>query len=1093
MRSLKKIGFLAASALMLFAVGATMTACGEPGKVKASTLVYDGSRISWGAVKGAEKYVVTINDKSVTTTNTTYPFSQGMSMDSVTVSIYAVNAKEKEGKEITRTFTRLEQISASEITFDDMGQMSWAEVVGADSYVLSIQAAGAQAQEINVADTTYNQFEKDKSLKIKIKPTTTDGLSYSKFTEIENRKMYLSEPTDFRYDGADLRWSGNANALGYEIYINGGKDGDAPRNATSYTFDAEDMSFDVSLIAKGGYNNGVDIYDSFMSEEKRFHFLPVIEDAAIVNGALTWTAIPEAEGYSVEINGEPHVATTNSYALPAGTSLSVRVKAVTSGEVYFSSYSVSKPAFILEAPELEWFESATLEDGNPANAIHWDAVRGAVTGYKVEIENPDGTKGGGDYNADTRNVEHAFTATGGTYKVRVQATSTDADTYPSVYSADMIVERLPAPVLRKNNPIESDPTDNSKFNVTWNRVTNASGYKIYKNAIAVTGVQIADYTATINSPIPSEATGNTEQTYMIQSRGNGVEALANGVQRVRLSSVIPAAGNSADTCSFTITSKAMPTGLDCDGQYLVWNGSANQYAIRGLGGNRPMSVTVAQYDCYNLTPGAFMPSVCAEGDGAAVLASNYTASINVTRLAAPVNMRVSNYMADLPCVSWDEVPHAVGYKMTVNSGQAVMDVNIGDAISADYITEKGVTIALTAVGNVEQDNVHYITSPEGAGKTFIKLDTPTFSNQRVQNGELVWNAPGNAQETSSTFTYTLYNGKGQEVEVSLTSTKIKLTELDTAPGVYQYYVKCIGDPSCINSNNSETIEFEILQTPTLTRARTMYTWEPVPNAKSYEITVDGVLAKTVDHIDKPEKEDYYSYVPDKFVMPKTQYLVQIRAIGDDGYTTVNSATHNVYQETLRLDSPSFSVAYRGEENAPNVYSVNGHIVVNALPVNNAKAYEYTVGGATSDELSELSYEALSVSTGTYKITVRAIGGTFDQAGNYYISSNSAAEQTIILHAPVQNLSMSTSGKISWQFTTSYNSTTTAPFNGVKVIVYGENDVVLEEAIVKDSGKSYQLQTAKANDVKRIEVISLGGTNTEKADIEVQSQVAIKRF
>lgn len=1088
MRSLKKFLFFMASACMLFAVGATMSACGNKvGAIKEETLLYDGTKITWAAAKNADKYVVTVNEKTYTTPNTYFSFSQGINLDSVTVSVYGVNEDEKEGKEASRIFTRLDPIAKSDITFDEMGVMSWAETLNADSYVISMKANGENAEEVVVADTSYSDFVTNKQLSIKIRPTTSDGLTYSKYTEITKKKTYLAAPTNLKYDGMELRWQGFPSAYGYEIYINGGKDGEATQNATTYTFDAENQTFSASMIALGGSSSYEDVYSSMMSEEKEFIFLDVINDLRIEEGKACWTGISEAEGYSIEVNDVPTEITATEYELPTGIDLRIRVKPLTSGEVYFSAYSVVKSGFVLEAPVLKWNESASLEDGEAHNAISWNEVKSA-TGYQVQIITPSGANDGGSYGPNQRNVEHSFTQTGGTYKIRVQATSDDEDTCNSKYSAEIIVERLPAPTLKARDAIVSDPWDNSHFTVTWNRVTTATGYKIFKNGAEVVGVEIADHTATVNSPIPDGTAANTEQVYMIQTCGTrGVEALANGVQRVRLSSVIPKEGNTADTCSFTISSKAMPTNLHCEGQYMLWEGSANTYAIKGIGGNQPAPVSVAQYDLYKLSAGAFQPSVCAEGDGAAVLASNYTETINVTRLAAPINIQISSYQADLPCLSWDDVTHAVGYKMTVNGGNQAMDVNSGDAIAAEHITTKGVSVGITAVGNIKEDNVYYVTSQESPVKSFLKLATPIFNKQLVQNGELVWNPPSNAQEVNNAFTYAIYNGSRRLVKNNLTSARIKLSELDTDAGEYVYYVKCIGDPNCINSEYSEEISFTILPAPTLTRAATYYTWEPVANAKSYELTINGQLAKSIDHVDEPEEPDYYTYVPDKFTMPDTEYIVQIRAIGDDGYETVNSAPFEIKQHTTRLDVPRFKLSYKGETATPNVYSENGYMVATATAVDCAKGYEFTIAGSNSGEIDGLSWEKKSTSTGVFTATVRAIGGTFVN-GEYYISSNFAEEQTIILHAKVQNIELSTSGKISWAW-----GGLKTPANGCVVTAYDVDGNVLATATITEGLRSYTVSTEIAKKIKRIEIVCLGGENTFQADLEVQSEVASQSF
>lgn len=1015
--NLKKLGFVAAGTLMLFAVGATMTACGgAPGKMKAETIVYDGETISWGEVKNAEKYLVTINDVPHVTTKTSYALSEKKAGDELVVSVCGLNAKEKEGKKATRTFTRLETISESTITFDEMGVMSWGDIDGADSYLLYIKENGGKTEEVTVSSSTYNEFPTGKQLTIKVRPYTTDGLTFSAWSK-SYTKTYLSQVENIKYDGETLTWNGVTFATKYEVWVNGEMQ---ELSGRALEYDAKQTTFNVQVLAKSSDPN---VYNSVMTDQKEFIFLPVIEDLTVADGLLTWPEVAAAESYDIRINnGTVQNVSDPFLKLDAGRSLSVEVKPVTSGEVYFSDWSVAKSAYVLEAPELQWNNSFKMEDGEEARAIHWNQVNGSVNGYMVTIEGPDGSKASESYGANQRDILHAF-ATAGKYTITVQATTETTDVYASAPSAPIIVERLAAPSLKKQNPIVSDPTNNQEFRVTWNAVSFASGYQVFKNGTVVSGVDSANYSTVITNPIPSEATAATTQVYMVQTRGAGLEQMGDGVQRVRLSSIIPTVeGNNFDTCSFEIKSMPTPTALNCAGQWMTWEGSAQKYAVRGIGSDKPFHTSEMQFDLYTLNAGRFYPSVCAQGDGGAVLASNYTTDITVERLAYPENIRVSSYKADLPCISWDSVAHATSYNMTVNASEQVQDVNSGASIAKEWIGTSGVSLGLTATCNEWEDNVYWVTSKESPVKSFLKINTPVFNAQVVRDGMLVWTAPGNANAVNNAFRYELYDGMGDRVKSGLTTPSISLAELGLPAGQHVFTVKCIGDPSCINSDMSNEAKFRILETPTLTHGETAYKWNPVGYARIYEVLVNGEVVKTVDHVAEPKDPDtYYSYTPDKFVAIDVEYTVAIRAVGDDGYSTVNSEYHSIKQLTARLASPSFKLSYTVDGVESDTYSPNGYIVSTiTTPNDKAKGYEFKIAGASSGEIKDLTCQKLSTDPGEFEATVCAIGGKFvwdetRQRYVYWATSDYAKVQEFVLHAEVENVIKSKEGhSIEWE-------------------------------------------------------------------------------
>jgi len=1069
--TMKKILLLILTVVMTVFVGAFVASCGEDelGTLKSSKILYDGTTITWAKVKGAKEYLVSVNGgEAKSIEDTKLLFSAGTSKDRDVIEVSIQPIGKEEGKKVSRTFTRLPKMDMKKVSFSEEGVMSWEEVEGADEYILSIGGT-----EVTVADLEYSAFTYDgKSKAIKIRPSCSDGSTFSAFST-STTKTFLAPilPETISYDGALIKWRGAGN--NYKVYIDGAEMFIA--QTAQQAFDAEQTDFFVEIQAIG---DGVNSFSSPLSKDveeadyqKTFMFLEVITDAAVVDGNLVWSEVEHADRYSVKINGLTYETQETTYPLTAGQDLNISVKAVVDeGEVYFSAYSDEFTAHILETPTLKW-NNYPLVDGNPMEAITWKLVDGNVKGYAVKL-----TFNGQPIVIDPLGeTDNAFVydfLDHGTYTVSVQATGAeDEDTYSSKFSREITVVRLEAPDQAAQGFITSDPTNNSKFTLTWKSVSGAKSYQIWKDGVVVDGLTTTNYSKEITNVIDPAEDAETKVTYGVQSIGE-VQHNADETTRVVLSSLI------RENLPAEITVLAMPTGVNiADGSTdLTWTGvsSANGYAVKGVGSTIPAGVTTESYSMKNLSRGDHNLQVCAKGNGGATLASNYTVAIPVCRLSAPENIRIGIDGANEGTWQWSPVPTQSGYggngyTLAIKGQTETQKVNIGDNIN-DLITTSGTTISVAANANEWLSGVYYLTSAYSTEQTFTKLQTPTFSSPIVRDRNLVWNEPTNKGNFSVS-----YNVYKNEVELYANVQNAPQMLLNsgtfTGGGTYPFRIKAIGNGTTyINSDMSEMKQVMVLPSPVVKFGEKAYEWEGVSDfATGYKVTIgeetDPVLL---------EDSNKYSYDPVNYLKKVNSYYdVQITATGynkyaedDSGLTVIDSWPTVMRTYVDRLKIPTISVEYQVNGEKATQCATNGELVVKVSEaVPHASGYSYMFNNTNKTSV-ELEQGMTPDSSGTWKISASAIGGTFDSNGTYYIDSEATTSKIITLLGSPSSDSITKMGNtLKW-------GAITGATKYKLILTYADGDKTVET-----QGASALISITDLSDVLSVQICAVGnGTN-----------------
>jgi|GEM_PF-1821080 len=995
MKKLRILLVLTILIVAIFALSACNLIAGPPQNLK-----YDGTTISWNAVEGADYYLVEIDngpEKKVLDTKLSYAANE----KEFTVKVKAVSElKQKlfKAKATEETFRPLPKIS--NIRFQEDGTAYWTAVANANAYAVMLNGKELDAY---ISGAQFKDFAAGENT-IQVRPIVEgDDSWYSVWSDAKSMTK-LGLPSNVTYDGEYIRWSSPAGgAFGYEVYANGIKLDTVSGTAAQY--DAKNINFDVTIKSLGNHSTS---FDSSISDAKRFVYLNTVSTITVADGIVNWPAVDGADSYIVKVDSSEYSVSTNAYSgLPADINKEVSIKPVSSNATYFSSFCTPKSIRLLSAPATEWIAGHDAHNGEVVNSIQWQQVLGAK-GYRVKMfynGEEVNLSSAANLSSDSRAFGYAFLEVG-EYKVYLKATAEGADIYDSVYGEPIIVTRLEAPSPAAQNYIVSNKVYIEEgFRVNFTSVSGAVGYQLYEDE----GLSLDYYTTTnqfnVVNVIGSE-NQTTQQNFVYKIRTKGAVA----GNRIKLDSL--------HTLSFDIIVQAMPALAKMEGYNLTWGAVGDaQYNVKVGTDISSSSSTVFNLDY--ILPGTYPVSVNAKGNGTNILPSVFTAEVTLTRLSAVENLYVTTGENEGLLRYTDHNTIAPSYRtfeIYIDGkleGNATVGsfANINDAIST-AVSNVFVRIVSNSYDSEhpygQPGAVYYMSSPDSTTIKLAKLAPVTFASPgpgRFTNTEFKWNAPANRNANGAYApTYIVYKG-AEDAESyhngELAGEVLDISKFEGRLDAYNFVVKAIGDGvRYLNSDPTNVVCIIKLPTPIVTIADSAYQWQKVANASAYSVFIDGI--KSLDEIHK--YGETYSFIPN-FTSAKS-YQIKVYAMGDNGYTSIDSDPHHFNQVTKKLSAPEFSFDY--SHDTINVEgTINIQITTQAKMVNDSpstKGYIYSIGGATnaSTEAYTLVYSHVVSTPGEHTLSVRAIGGDFDgeilEESFYYIASDTVGgnSHTLIL-------------------------------------------------------------------------------------------------
>lgn len=964
---------------VVIAAAALLSACDDAEEIideirveEPTGIAFDGEYITWQKVN-ADYYTVAVNGGEPQRSNsTTFKYE---SREDFEVTITSVLGESTASA--SKTFRHLQPIESENVTIANDGSISWQSVGGANAYLLTVNG---QQIASPVSDTVYDQLVPG-SNRVKIKPVVANDDSFYSIWSDEINVYIYSAPSSIRYDGIRLTWMGNAPD--YEVTING-----VAQNVRGNALDYNSGNSDFTVAVKAIGNHTTTFDSEEISEE--YHYLDPVTGIAVKDGMLVWNEVEGAEGYRINIDGvvQTEKITSNTYELASGKSVDVALMPYNESGNYFSSWTDTRSFYILSTPVTQW--NADLElDGNANNNFMWDAVN-AAAGYQIKLIKDGVPVSIEPLAGNIRSFAYAFEEVG-VYEISVKATASvgDANYSDSAYSKPVKVERLAAPTKAANNFIVSDPDSVSKgFTVSFVGVNGATSYQLFKDDISVASTM--GNTITDNNVIGGDIATEQHYTYKLRSMG--------GIKTVSGTTYVTLPCLTSNALSFDITVSAMPTGLEMAGFNASWDPTTGSYCV-SYDGNR----TTANMEFLNLStlaPGTYDIAVCTRGNGSTVLASNFTAPITVTRLAAPTNIRIipndGNGMLE-----HDDVTYATSYSAYIGLSTEALDETSWNNMY-DLIGTQGTDVSMTANANEYNGTVYYMTSPVSPTARFVRLEAPVFGEGALSsNSALVWNPSGNINTSEYTPTYRLTI---DSIEQTVSNgTRLSLEGLPA--GVHTITVKAIGNEvKYLDSEESSVISFTKIDTPQMTVDGKGYHWLNDANAVSFTLEIDGTRVSDNLTVDGAT----HSYMP-RFTT-RGDHIVKLTAVGN-GVDTVSSDPYVYTQKSEFLSAPEIEYSYSNPDGFVKGGSINVSIV---SPDPNAGGYQYDVYGASVTS-TETSFSKEIDNPGTVTIKVKTIGGTIDGNEVYYIDSVFTQEYSIILlSAPNTNsFGINGNGQIQW--------------------------------------------------------------------------------
>lgn len=965
---------------------------------------YDGQYLTWNKVD-ADYYTVSINGGEAQRVNsTTYAYTSSETDFDVTVS----SVKGEASKSVSKTFHKLAAIEQLNVHND--GTVWWDAVAGASAY--EVQVNGQVVGQ--VTDVTYDGLSAGNN-RVKVRPIVSGDNSFWSLWSDEKRVNVYAAPSNIKYDGTVITWSGNAPS--YEVCINNDVN---VVTKPSFEYISNNVDFDVEIKAIGDYTT---TFDSSVTSES-FKYLSPVRDLSVENGNLVWGEVENAKGYKVHIyedgtTGNVYtVSGTEFTALAAGKSFNVEVLPYNDEGNYFSTWSAPKTVRILETPVVTW-ETALNPDGVATNNLTWQVVTGAID-YMVEFTDPEGKT---TLSATANKIEfgNAFSMVG-EYKIRVMAMAADGGvSYDSKYTKDIKVIRLPAPTAPKSNFIVSDASDLSEgMTINFNQVGGAYGYRLYKDGEPVQSVASNVSSFTVNNIVDGGNLAGSEIEYSVQSVGQtpSQSANANNGFTVTLDSLTDS--------SLKAEVNVLPAPAWNDdktqniaGTTLRWNavgGAVNGYTVRynssKVAVNDGTSVPLTEI---LTTAGSYEVAICARGDGAGTLASNYNPAIDVQRLATPTGLHVLSENDGTLTFTNYAIDNATygGYRVTVSSETTTRTY---ESLTNFYaaISTAGSTVYVVYVGNRWVENTYYLESLPSTAKTFIRLAAPTFSENSLSTQEyLTWNAPVNISGYSPE--YTIFADKIANPNERDRSFDLSFLEA----GEHIFSIQAVGDgQTYITSEPSVEIKFTKLETPQIKVTGDGYRWNSVQNATSYQLHIGNTLKYSVNH----GTGGQYGYMPEYGDVGT--YTVKLEAVGNgsaslsaESINTISSDALTFEQKVTKLSAPTLSARY-----SDSAYVSNGRIIADITTASTlqsgynilrradgtmpAISYQFEVGTSLISD-DGTCVEVTINSPGTYAVKAKAVGGIFGVVDSVSVTSDGVSPADTVFHTTSESSNTST--------------------------------------------------------------------------------------
>lgn len=925
----------------------------EIAQVSAESIKYDGETLTWNSVLHADSYEIKTNGNVTTSTEAKLAT---VIAENVTFEIRGLVDETNESFKSCSTSTSK--------SFEYKGQIK----VNREGRTLNWEAvADAKGYQIMENGTLYHGYQSETSYDL-VAVKQEDGTLTSQFkvkAEFEDEKYFtiwseelsfqiLATPENVLYEGDIITWDPVKGADTYELNIKRTDTQGIETNVKTetltdpkYVFTAngdDDGSGNVEAIQSGTFSFDIvakakDKPNVLDSDVKRFSlsYVEPIENIYMVDGVVTWDAIPNADYYILKINGkelEKKVYTNRYDGITESCTINVMPQRE-DGTIY-SNWSATTSLTYVETPYLNWVYDAdntayyldwqTKENGEPYSK---DGKTFSVIAYEVygdDIQSLEYVSGASNRQITsnaTMSYANLYSFAGFTqgkkYAVRVLATSGNQEiTTASSQLSNPVFFYFVADPSAYTQSTSEIYDDKLTTKVMFNDVQVPNAFKgfglevLYRcwindsNAYEVEGGELAA-TTTRNITITDAADGlEHNYTLAIQTTSKQDKTMledAEGNKCVFMFSVNPTETN---VKTYQLTRLATPA-VSLTGSTLTWDSisKASGYMVKivpeGSSEGKIIPTSSRAYTLSELEAGRYDVYVAARGNGNIVLSSKYSNVYKVTKLPTPTNVRVEKISDSERYLTWDAVEGCMSYQYTLGTLVDTVDSNSTGIISQDMLSIAGINFSVIAIGN---DGEHLISSNSSKELMIYKLATP--KNVILADDIVRWdevNAIG-----GSTVGYNIYNGQGNIMN-NEPLTKAMFNLYDYAAIKESYGIEDLNvTVETVILDETKTNYWPSDYSPSYTVQRLAAPTNINMNQNTGEITWDQYSGANPDYVagysiqivyeNHPEAtESYYvttnSFTPDFKYFDNSKVEITVRAVGN----MVNTISSNPYNVT----------------------------------------------------------------------------------------------------------------------------------------------------------------------------------------------------
>jgi len=488
-----------------------------------------------------------------------------------------------------------------------------------------------------------------------------------------------------------LEWSASAKAEGYKVFRSESPDG-------PYTIDTTYPIYSTSYTSYGLMGGTTYYYKvkAYNGNGEREEYSPVASatttldaptlrvDSTTSNSVtISWTSVPGAGGYYVYRStdgGSTFTDVTTSSTSYTHTGLASEKTYYYKVYAYNNNNVISPPSEVVPAttkglpPAAPANVSAVKNSSSPTNSIiiSWDTV-GNATGYKLYYS----TDGGSTFTEVTipsTSYTHNGLSPNTTYYYKVAAYNVNGTGSPSsVVSAK--TDNVPPPTTPAN--VSAVATSSSSITVSWNSVTGATGYKVYRsNSESGPFTEVA---TSLTSYQHSGLTSGTTYYYKVIAYNGGGESSPSGVVSATTPPGKPTASAAASENNITVSWTPVS---GADGYYVYYSASSSGPFTTQVTGSPATSATTS-INLTGLSYGTtyYYQVVAYKGSVKGDL-SNVASATTKPNVAPTVT--VTGTTSSSATLSWNSIAGATGYKVYRLSSGGTYEL-VGISASTTYI------------------------------------------------------------------------------------------------------------------------------------------------------------------------------------------------------------------------------------------------------------------------------------------------------------------------------------------------------------------------------------------------------------------------